>query len=50
VEAAVDHIMRGLNGNAFEIAFPRRFAWLMKLLRIMPDRVFFGITRRMLKT
>lgn len=50
VEAAVDHIMRGLNGNAFEIAFPRRFAWLMKLLRIMPDRMFFGITRRMLKT
>ena len=48
VEAAVDYIMQGLNGNAFEIAFPWRFAWLMKLLRILPDRVFFAVTRRML--
>jgi len=46
-EEAVDHIMRGLNGGAFEVSFPRRFAVLMKLLRILPDRLFFALTRRM---
>lgn len=50
VDAAVEYIMQGLNGNAFEIAFPRRFAWLMKFLRILPDSLFFAITRRMLRT
>jgi NAD(P)-dependent dehydrogenase (short-subunit alcohol dehydrogenase family) len=48
-EKAVDHIIRGLNGNAFEIAFPRRFAALMKVLRILPDRMFLALTRRMVR-
>jgi len=49
VEEAVDHIMRGLKGSAFETAFPWRFALLMKLLRILPDRLFFSVTRRMIR-
>lgn len=49
VDAAVDHIMRGLDGAAFEVAFPWRFAFLMKLLRIIPDRLFFALTRRMVR-
>ena len=48
-DKAVDHIIRGLNGNAFEIAFPRRFAALMKVLRILPDRAFLALTRRMVR-
>ncbi len=49
VEEAVDHILRGLERSAFEVAFPGRFAWLMKLLRIVPYRLFFTVTRRMLR-
>jgi short-subunit dehydrogenase len=44
VEEAADHIARGLNGSAFEISFPWRFAALMKLLRLLPNR----LTRRMI--
>lgn len=48
-DKAVEYIVRGLNGNAFEITFPRRFAALMKILRILPDRLFFALTRRMVR-
>lgn len=44
--AAADHVLRGLDGNSFEIAFPRRFALAMKLLRILPDRVYFPLVRK----
>ncbi|CDK99993.1 putative metabolite dehydrogenase, NAD-binding [Magnetospirillum gryphiswaldense MSR-1 v2] len=43
---AADHVLRGLDGNGFEIAFPRRFALAMKLLRILPDRVYFPLMRK----
>jgi len=46
-EEAADCIHRGLQSRAFEIAFPFRFALIMKLLRILPDRLFFAVTRRM---
>jgi NADP-dependent 3-hydroxy acid dehydrogenase YdfG len=49
VEEAVAHIVRGLNSSAFETAFPRRFVCVMKLLRILPDRLFFFVTRRMIR-
>ena len=48
VEEAVVHIVRGLDTPMFETTFPRRFAFLMKMLRVMPDRLFFALTRRML--
>lgn len=47
-EEAAERICNGLKGRSFEIAFPRRFAFLMKLLRILPDFLFFAITRRLL--
>jgi NADP-dependent 3-hydroxy acid dehydrogenase YdfG len=49
VEEAVAHIVRGLERSDFEIAFPGRFAFLMKVLRVLPDRLFFALTRRMLR-
>jgi short-subunit dehydrogenase len=47
VERAVKFILDGLAGEQFEIAFPRRFTWVMKLLRLLPNSLFFSLTRRM---
>ena len=38
---------RGLRSNRFEIAFPRRFAYMMSLLRILPTPIAFALTRRL---
>lgn len=47
VDQAVDAIMSGLARKRFEIAFPLRFAWIMKLLRLLPYPLFFSLTRRL---
>lgn len=44
---AAERMARGFEGNAFEITFPRRFAWLLKLLRVLPYRLYFPIVGRM---
>lgn len=49
VDEAAAQIVRGLERSGFEIAFPGRFAFLMKVLRALPDRLFFVLTRRMLR-
>ena len=49
VDKAIQQIMRGLASDSFEVAFPHRFAFIMKVLRILPDRLFFAVTRRMIK-
>ena len=49
VEDAAGHILRGLRSRAFEIAFPRRFVFLAKLLRLLPNGLFFTVTRRMIR-
>jgi short-subunit dehydrogenase len=46
-EDAAQAILKGLGKRRFEIAFPRRMAFVMKTLRILPDWLFFAITRRM---
>lgn len=45
-EEAVERIVRGLAGDAFEIAFPRRFVWILKLLGLLPDRLYFALVAR----
>ena len=50
VDAAVDYIMKGFDSGAFEISFPRRFSWQMKVLRLLPDALFFALTRRMVRS
>lgn len=47
-EKAADAFFRGLQSTRFEIIFPRRFAYLMKLLKLLPYRLFFALTRRTL--
>lgn len=46
VETAATRIVRGVAGRGFEITFPRRFAYIMKFLRILPYALFFSVTRR----
>lgn len=46
-EAAADTIYKGLMAEKFEIVFPWRFAVVMKLLRILPNRLLFALTSRM---
>ena len=34
-------LLAGLERRRYEIVYPRRFVYLLKLLRIVPNRVFF---------
>lgn len=47
-DAAAEAFFRGLQSDRFEIAFPRRFVWIMKLLRCLPTPLAFAVTRRLL--
>jgi NADP-dependent 3-hydroxy acid dehydrogenase YdfG len=46
-EDAATRIVAGLKRPAFEIAFPRRFALLLRLIGMLPDRAYFAAVRRM---
>jgi short-subunit dehydrogenase len=46
-EKAADCIYAGLESNRFQISFPFRFALIMKILRVLPDALYFRITQRM---
>ena len=46
---AAEYICRGLETSVFEISFPRGFAVIMKFLRLLPDRLFFTLSRRMIR-
>jgi short-subunit dehydrogenase len=45
-EQAAHAIVKGWSAGDFEIDFPKRFTLWMKLLRIVPNRVFFSLVRR----
>lgn len=48
VEAAAERLWQALEtGSSFEIVFPRRFAWLMKALNLLPYRLYFPLVSRM---
>jgi len=47
-EQAADYIVREIDGSHFEIVFPKRFGWAMKCMRLLPYRLYFALTRRML--
>lgn len=48
-EQAARAIASRLDDTGFEIAFPRGFVWAMKVLRQLPYRLFFALTRRMVR-
>jgi short-subunit dehydrogenase len=45
-EAAAERIFQGLLADAFEIAFPRRFVWLLKAINLLPYPLYFPLVRR----
>jgi len=49
VEDAAKSMIRGLEKDNFEITFPRRFTWLLKLLRILPINIYLHLTARLIK-
>lgn len=44
-QEAAHAIMRELPQQHFEIVFPKRFGYLMKLLRVLPYRLYFWLTK-----
>lgn len=44
-EAAAQAMIDGWTRGTFEIDFPKRFTRVMKLLRVLPDRLYFPIVR-----
>ena len=44
-EDAARRIIAGLDKGGFEITFPRRFTWLLKLGRILPYALYFRLVR-----
>jgi len=46
---AATRIVRGLESSAFETTFPKRFTYWLKLFRILPYRLYFVLTSRLVK-
>jgi NAD(P)-dependent dehydrogenase (short-subunit alcohol dehydrogenase family) len=46
VEEAVDRILDGLSRRKFEIAFPKRLVWPMKITRCLPYGLYFPLIGR----
>lgn len=44
-EQAADRIVAGLKSRRFEITFPRRFTYLVKLMRLLPYSLYFRILK-----
>lgn len=49
-QAAAQAIRRGLARGAFEIHFPQRFTWLVKLARLLPYRLRFALMDNLAKS
>jgi NAD(P)-dependent dehydrogenase (short-subunit alcohol dehydrogenase family) len=41
VEKASDRIVQGLERGGFEVTFPRRFTWFLKLINLLPHPIYF---------
>lgn len=48
-EQAAHAIVKGWAQGRFEIHFPKRFTWWLRLLRLLPDPWYFAVIRRALK-
>ncbi|MSP88808.1 MAG: SDR family NAD(P)-dependent oxidoreductase [Alphaproteobacteria bacterium] len=45
-DLAADRIIAGLVSRRFEITFPKRFTWQVKLLRMLPYPLYFWLVRK----
>ena len=45
---AAERIVRSLARGCFEIAFPRRFVWGLKVLRCLPYALYFPLARKLI--
>ena len=43
---AAGRMVAGIERGGFEVTFPRRFTWLLKLLRVLPHPLYFALVRR----
>lgn len=43
---AAERIVKGIYRKRFEITFPRRFTYILKLLRLLPYRLYFPVMRK----
>lgn len=48
-ERAAQEIVSGLAGSRFRIVFPKRMAFAMAILEMLPNWLFFRLTRRMVR-
>lgn len=48
-DAAAKQFYRGLLSDRFEVTFPKRFTWQLKLLRCLPYGAYFPLIRRTTK-
>jgi len=46
---AAEYIIQAINDTSFEIYFPTRLAWALNILRILPYRIYFYITKHYFK-
>lgn len=48
VEEAAQYITKGITSSNFEVHFPKRFTWLVKLLRSLPYCLSFRLSKKLL--
>ncbi|QBK30539.1 SDR family NAD(P)-dependent oxidoreductase [Roseitalea porphyridii] len=49
VDKAAAAMVAGIENGGFEITFPRRFTWLLKIMRMMPHPVYFFVMKRAMR-
>lgn len=46
-EQAADHIVKGMKKRKYEITFPWLFTFWMRVLRVLPNPLYFALTQKM---
>ncbi len=49
-DQAASYIIKGMASNKFEIHFPKKFTYIMKLINLLPYRLYFGLMRYVKKS